>query len=421
LHVKVPTANQAVFLLFMQVELEHQPKEYNLQTLEKAADALHIQLYPDIAGATARVRETAEKKMKDLKAIPAELKTDDRLRMAASLYHELLKPSIPENVDTKLSPEAVVDLVQKIARPEGANLVLYLGVTKTLSPTRTGSPNALIDLAELEALKYFSTLTGTAKELGFKLGVVIVDESAELIDEPALGVTPQQRAINQDIISSYLRKAGSANEIQIRSLRDSLRTPLGNKFDELHKARYDAHKQIIHTDLERITTGDIDIRQNRSLKETFVFFECLSDESLKSMGLDQQEVEQIRQNVTTPLDLLKLPTSVLNYVIHLTCHMEAALGMRDLASQHVSEDELHKYPEYDVRTKITTGITRREGRLSLLAVPQKYKGRTVLPMHGLAIYDGNGSFKGFIPHEVAKREGMEIVYHGSKPISVLLQ
>lgn len=403
------------------IERREQAGNYNLDTLLNTANDRGISLMPDVDEATKDVLKRANAIHKE-KSIPATLREDLKLKNAVAFYYEIIKPLIPNGKKNKPKGEIVHNLCSRLADGVPSNFVISLCLSKTLSPRRTGSPNGTVDFAELETLKYYSKMVGVAKNLGLPLGVIFMDESTTLPDGGHLGITNEHKKINKEILTSYLEKAGTADRIQIRSLKDSVEKPLGSDFPALYEEKYQQIDKEIRSVIANPNQNDECDKKNKSVIETHVFFDLIPDKGLKELGVPSSEIDKLRDAVKSPNDLSKLPKSVLDYVIHLTANTETMLKLREAAGNKIASDMYHQYPEYNLLSRIKAGITRSEDRdWNFMPHPIRYEGNTILAMHGLGVYDGKGIYLGNLPYkELTRNESSEIMYIGGKPVGAIM-
>ena len=334
---------------------------------------------------------------------------DPQIRAASMWYAELVKPLLATGKDSyKPSEQDIIDFVQKAVR-EGVNFVMYYALSKTQSPLRTGSPDNVIDFAELEMLRYWTTVIKVGKQIGVNSQLIIIDESSELHQE-FLGFSPEVLSLNHQIAKEYLKHLGAKDTIQIRTLTESVRNPLGENFEAYYQPLFEKKREeIIHSLQEGINSPEF-IRMR-------IFLECMTPDTWNLYN-----IEEILKELQKPQDVFKIREDLRNFIIDLTAHFNTIMGLRESAGDYVRQnDKLNSYPEYDSETRVYGGVTRSKRRWSFLPHPIRYKGQTRNPMHGLAIYDKQRDFQGYIPFIEASKSPnqFKIVYNGNKALFVI--
>jgi len=163
---------------------------------------------------------------------------DPQIRAVSMWYAELVRPLLATGKDSyKPSEEDMTEFVQKAVR-EGVNFVMYYALSKTQSPLRTGSPDNIIDFAELEMLRYWVIMIEVGKKIGVNTHLTIIDESSELPQE-FLGFSPKVLSLNHQIAKGYLKYLGAEDTIQIRTLTESVRRPLGENFKAYYQPLFE--------------------------------------------------------------------------------------------------------------------------------------------------------------------------------------
>mgnify|MGYP000481936083 CR=1 FL=1 len=346
-------------------------------------------------------------------SLPKSLKfvEDPRVRLASIWYLELVKPLLATGKDSyKPSEEDIEEFVQKAtSEGEGINFVIYYALSKTQSPARTGSPDNIIDLAELEMLRYWASIIEVGKKIGVSAQLTIIDESSEL-PQKFLGFSPDILVLNHNLSKVYLQHLGVSDGIVIKTLTDSVRGPLGEDFEGFYQPLFSDKKEALIKSLQEGVVSPEFIRMR-------IFLECMTPDTWNLYN-----IEEILGKVEKPEDIFKLPKDLRDFLINLTAHFNAIMGLRETAGSYIQQSgSLDLYPEYDLEKRVYGGVTRSQRRWSFLPNPVKYKGQTRNPMHGLSFYDHQRNFGGYIPFNEALRLGdqVEIVYNGNKPLFVV--
>jgi len=336
---------------------------------------------------------------------------DPQIRAVSMWYAGLVKPLLATgNNSYKPSEQDITEFVQKAAGKEGVNFVIYYALSKTQSPLRTGSPDNIIDFAELEMLRYWATVVNVGKQIGVNSQLTIIDESSELPQE-FLGFSSDVLSLNHQIAKGYLEFLGAKDAIQIRTLTESVRKPLGENFESLYQPLFEKKREeLIHSLQNGINSPEfIRIR---------IFLECMTADTWNLYN-----IEEILKAIQKPEYIFKIPEDLRNFIIDLTVHFNTIMGLRESAGNYVRQNgNLDLYPEYDLGTRVYGGVTRSQRRWSFLPHPTRYKGQTRNPMHGLAIYNEQRDFQGYIPFIEALNSGdeVEIVYNNrNKPLFVI--
>jgi len=147
-----------------------------------------------------------------------------------------------------------------------------------------------------------------------------------------------------------------------------------------------------------------------------IFLECMTPDTW-----NRYNIEEILRTIRKPEDIFTIPVDLRDFIIDLTAHFNAIMGLRESAGNYVRQNgNLSLYPEYDLGTRVYGGVTRSQRRWSFLPHPIRYKGQTRNPMHGLAIYDKQRDFQRYIPFiEASSDDKFEIVYNRNKPLFVI--
>lgn len=344
-------------------------------------------------------------------SLPPEIKysPDDRLKKAGLFFLELIRPALATGKDAyKPTGEEILDFCQELTKNQ-LTIVMYYALSKTQSPIRTGSPDQIIDFAELEMLKYWATVIGVAQHLGFLLRIVFVDETWELPEDNILGFNHENQEVNLAIAETYLQKFLPNNGIIFRRLSESVRNPLGEEFNPLYNQLFEQARN----NLEEQLNQEAWTPETRRL---IVFLECMTPDAWR-----QFNIENLLTQIKNPSDLQTISPELLTYLINVTAHFSAIMGLRNPARERViSLNLVEEYPEYDPN-RIYGGVTRSNKRWSFLPHPTKFRGETRNPMHGLAIYDNAGNFLGFIPYIEAVKNNWRIVRdNNNKPLFVVM-
>ena len=335
---------------------------------------------------------------------------DPQIRAASMWYVELVKPLLATGNDSyKPSEQDITEFVQKVVGKEGVNFVIYYALSKTQSPPRTGSPDNIIDFAELEMLRYWVTIIEVGKQIGVNSQLIIIDESSEL-PQKFLGFSPEVLSLNHQIAKGYLKFLGAEDTIQIRTLTESVRGPLGENFEALYQPLFEKKREELTHSLQNGIISPEFIRMR-------IFLECMTPDTWNFYN-----IEEILRTIQKPEDIFTIPVDLRDFIIDLTAHFNTIMGLRESVGNYVRQNgNLGLHPEYDLVTRAYGGVTRSQKRWSFLPHPTKYNGQTRNPMHGLAIYDGQRDFKGYIPFIEASNSGgqFEILYNGNKPLFVI--
>jgi len=397
-------------------EYQAKANEWNLPTFEP----LPINDYINLIQTGIGNKETTISFMgKDKKVVPLgkreslprslRFAESPQIRAVSMWYAELVKPLLATGKDSyNPSEQDITEFVQK-ASGEGVNFVIYYALSKTQSPPRTGSPDNIIDFAELEMLRYWATVIKVGKQIGVNSQLIIIDESSEL-PQKFLGFSPEVLSLNHQIAEGYLKFLGAEDTIQIRTLTESVRRPLGENFEALYQPLFEKKREeLIHS----LQNGII----SPEFKRMIIFLECMTSDTWNLYN-----IEEVLNAIQKPEDIFTIPEDLRNFIIDLTAYFNTIMGLRESAGNYARQNgNLNLYPEYDLGTRVYGGVTRSQKRWSFLPHPTKYNGQTRNPMHGLAIYNGQRDFKGYIPFIEALKSGnqFEIVYNEKKPLFVI--
>lgn len=384
---------------------------YSLREVER--NGVSTSVDPAINFYTEKVNEVSlalDKKA----AIPGELKNSSsvKTRRAAAFYSTMIQPMLATGRDAfKPSSTDIVGLCNSLCSGEKTRFVTYYALSKSCSPRRTGSPDVVIDLAELEMLKVHSLLAGVAKNLDFNFESIIVDESSEIPNDDILRFNDHDRSTNSFVVNRYLEDVGQADTVIIRPLSDSVRTPLAGEFAKKYAEKRAANAKRLFDDINHGNLTPSTLRMK-------IFIECIPDESLASMGVTSSEISQLRNNLPS-VSLRSINRDLLMYVAEMTLHFSAIMDLRSEAGARVSDFDY--FPEYTSGGRLYGGVTRSTSRWSFLPNPTRFKGKTMNPMHGLAIYDSNGTFCG-VDHysEISELSNAQVLHIGDKPVAVKL-
>jgi hypothetical protein len=394
----------------------HTSQEYSYGYLEAQAEKHGIHLSPSRDQVWSKL-EAESRNIEKSPLYKPEDKTDPTMRPVVIFHKAFIKPMLSTASDAfRPTPEDTHQLGRQLLSPEGVTFVISIAQCKTLSPRRTGSPDAVIDFAELEMYSNLATVTSTAREMGMNLRFILLDEGTIFPDTNILGIKKDHIATNRKIVGDFLSRRGVSDLVLVRDLDKSIIGPLNSHFEPLHNERYVTYRDQINTQMAiAASTGSLDAAHKATI-EAFVLFDCIPDNELLRAGVDPS----IRNIVNSPKDLPNIPAHVLDEVVSLAAHCEAVLSMRADAADAVSPHEIDKYPEHNPLGKISAGITRKDSRISFLPHPTRFNGRTVFPMHGLAAYS-DGNFRGFLPYsKTLELPEAEVVYSGEnhKPLFV---
>jgi hypothetical protein len=344
-------------------------------------------------------------------------KTGEGVRKAAGVYLEAIRPLLAEGKEGhvfKPTPEQIKALCDKMSSPDGLNFVFYYAMSKTKSPRRTGSPNNIIDPAEIEMLKQYAIISRAAEAQGIDLRFTIVNEMDVMPNDDPLGLTASEKAVNKAVTSQTLKRFGADHLITVRSLRDSVVEPLGNTFPTQYEQRRAANLQKAQEEVESNALTALRIR-------CFTFLDCMPDANLEQFGLSPEDIAGIRQQ-GKDIDLNILPASLTQFLIHRTAEFASIMDLRGLATRNVMEQGLQsEYPEYALN-RVNAGVTRNAERWSFKPHPKPSLGRTINPMHGIVLYNGqSGDYIGIAEYAQLERDVIatgkgEIVSIGKKPV-----
>lgn len=410
------------------VEAKKSDNEYRIEAVTYLegmfleAEERNISFTPDCSKEAESVREEA-KNPSLYRSIPENIRNseNEKLRRAGVFYRRMIKPSLATGRDAYTpSEEELSNLMKELAAGETVNTVMYYALSKTRSPRRTGSPDTLIDYAELEMLKHYALMTGTARELGFDFRIVLVDETSEIESDELMGFKDEEKRLNRHLAQVYLESIGAQDKVIIRQLNESVRKPLGGDFEKLYEdSRREAREDILRdVDSENVTPGIIRIK---------VLLDVMPDEGLRELGCNDEQIFNLRENLRD-LKISDIDKNVLNYLIDRSTHISAIMNLRPKAEEAVNKNgQLDDYPEYQTGKKLYGGVTRTQRRWSFMPHPTRWKGRTINPMHGLSIYDQAGNYHGVVEYKNAVddiEQGNQfdhIVKYGEneKPIAVI--
>ncbi len=345
-------------------------------------------------------------------ALPLDIRTspDEKTRLAGLYFLELIKPSLASGKDAyRPTPEDIVKFCQQLKDGQ-LNFVMYYAFSKTQSPIRTGSPDQIIDFAEIEMLKHWATIIGVGQRLGFNPRLVIVDETFELPEDDILGFRFQHQQYNLAIATSYLKKFLPEGSVIFRPLSESVRNPLGERFDIFYREESERVRNNLIGQLEQDEfTSDT--------KRMCIFLECMTPKTW-----DEYNIQILLSAIQTPRDLQQtLPQQLLDYLVDITTHFRTIMNLREIAKNVVIQTRLEGYPEYQSTNRVYGGITRSSSRWSFLPHPKKYNGQTRNPMHGLAVYDSRKTFQGIASFSQAINDpNSRVIYdEKGKPLFVL--
>lgn len=383
-------------------ELQALTSDYGIQAFD---------IDPEIERVTGRIER---KTYRDVNAssLPQDIKKAFRvaqqdtnaaqLATAGSYYQEMIRPLLAEGRDGEIfkpGPEDIKSLCKMIASQDGANFVLYYALSKTKSPRRTGSPNTIIDMAEVEMLKYYALMGRVAEKMGLSVRFTIVDESSALPDNDPLGFSPEEKIINRRIGEAIVEEFGAKHLITFRSLKESTADVLGEEFFDLYAQKYDTNLAAAREQVETNQTTALKVR-------AFTFLEFITDEALVQFGITTEEQLQSIRALSKYDDLTQLPSDLLDYLIKQTAEFASVMDLRSEAAEKVrSIGLMADFPEYNPANRIYAGITSSTNRLSFKPHPKPSLGRKINPMHGLVLYNGqNGSYIGIAEYAQLKRD-----------------
>lgn len=400
------------------IESENSP--YNLTNLLKIGEARRIaipnpNLSEQVNQEIERINSLTENPPRG--SIPHQMKLngyngDDILR-AGGFYSRIIKPWLASGNDSyKPRIDEIIEFSKKLL--SGVDIVFYYAFSKTQSPGRTGSPDCKIDFAEFEMLKHWVYVSSVARKLGFDLRIILVDETPALPFDEYLGLKEEDLKTNQKLFADFLALYGNP-PIIYRSLLDSVSSPLGDSFSGLYEGR---QKEILETINKDLLNNVINAKTIKIL----TFLDCLPETTLKKFEMTTEGVKKIissfKEKDFNPL--LAINQELLNYLINLTARFDSLMSLREKARDEVlANGLLEEYPEYsDIR--IYGGVTRSLSRWSFLPHPIKFNGKTVNPMHGLAIYNNGGNFCGVCPRKELPGSANIIFYQGIKPLFAII-
>ena len=401
------------------IESENSP--YNLTNLLKIGEAHRIAI------SNPNLSEQVDQEIKKIYSlienpprgsIPQQMKhegynEDHILLLAVGYYTRIIKPWLASGNDSyKPSIDEIIEFSKKLL--SGVDIVFYYAFSKTQSPGRTGSPDYKIDFAEFEMLKHWVYVSSVARKIGFDLRIILVDETPALPFDEYLGLKEEDLKTNQKLFADFLALYGNP-PIIYRSLLDSVSSPLGDSFSGLYEERQQEILEIINKELLN------NVISPKTIK-ILTFLDCLPETTLNSFNIKPEDLEQIissfKRGEFNPL--LAIDQELLNYLINLTAHFDSLMSLRSTARDIVlANGSLEEYPEYS-DSRIYGGVTRSSSRWSFLPHPRKFNGKTVNPMHGLAIYDNEGNFYGVCPKRELPDETNIIYYQGKKPVFAII-
>lgn len=365
------------------------------------------------------------KRMGDSKmmgAVPGEIKAshDEALKSAGAYYTEFIKPLLATGRDAfKPRPENVTTICQNLAG-EGVDLVIYYALSKTQSPRRTGSPDAVIDFAELEMLKHYAIMTRSAEAIGLKSRFILIDETSAMQDDAYLGITGSDKTINKEVSQMAIESYKASGQVIVKSLLESVAKPLGSDFASMYQERY-------AVSLERIKNEAIDISPNRQLTPLAIrirtILDCMPNSGIEALGVDRKDVAVVRA-ASNACEFNSIPQELLTYLFVTTANIEAIMDLRSVARERALEvGDIEDYPEYR-QDRVYGGVTRKVDRWSFMPHPIRFNGSTINPMHGLATYDQSRAFNGIAYFEtlaqMQQRQESQIVYLDNKPVFSIL-
>lgn len=359
------------------------------------------------------------KESKRPESIPLVVWNDKNLRTSGAFYSELIYPILAKGKDAyKPTDEAIAQFCAKLFSGEPINIIQYYTLSKTQSPRRTGSPNHIIDLAEIEMLKHYSLITKTAQELGFNLGFVIVDENDIFPKDELVGGKEEDALVNKIITSNTLKIFGASDKIIIRLPYDSVVSALGDDFNMSYESNFSMFLDKASQEMETGEQTPLAIRMR-------TFLNVISNKGLESFGMDHKIISEM-QISGKDFDIKQLPTDLLNYLLTLTSHVATIMSLRDEAAKKViALEKISEFPEYDQNSKLYGGVTRSSNRWGFLPNPKKYQGRTINPMHGIAVYSESGEYRGISTFQELSdleiQNNAEIVRLENKPVFAIVK
>lgn len=342
--------------------------------------------------------------------------SDKKLRLAGAFYSHFVNPLLARGRDAhKPTEEEVMDFCTKLT-DGGVNFTLYYALSKTQSPTRTGSDDSIIDFAEFEMLRHYSLISRVAKDLDLTMKFTLIDETDVLPEDDFFGLTAREKMLNKSLIQLALNEFGTEDDVRVRSLYESVVRPLSSAFDKLYDEKY---AQLDTVTREQLASGEATALTIR----IFTFLDCMPNTGLANLGLSPEEITQIRV-AGKSVDLNNLPHPLKEYLISLTTHVATIMDLRGQAAEQIllsgNDDD---FPEYS-NDKVYGGVTRSASRWSIMPHPIKWKGEVRNPMHGLATYDHAKQYRGVATfnhlNQLQDARECDIIYHGTKPIFALV-
>jgi hypothetical protein len=219
--------------------------------------------------------------------------------------------------------------------------------------------------------------------------------------------------VNAEVCRRYVDLLGGTTAVLIRPLLGSVSSAIGTRFRG-------AFEEAVNIVRDRIL-GDL-ARQcgTQDLARMCLLVDLIPDEGYRALDVSSEAARLLREEVKTPPDLQKCPPLVFGYVLAVASCMGALMSLRPLAKAAVIlESRDADFPEFG-RPALWAGITRREGRLSLLPHNIRYRGQTLNPMHGLALYEKT-KYRGVVPYAVLKRNAsVSLLTLGAKRVGAIM-
>lgn len=392
---------------------------YDLITLEKIALKYHICLYPSENNITTLYDTFNHKSYKGF-IKGKQIRKNSLLYRAIMFYKVYLKPCIAQGSNTfKLSNEGIVDFCSKLTTKKGVVFVISLCLSKSLSDRRTGSPNSLLDFAVLEMLSNLSTLVLTANRSSLTLKFILLDEASVFEPNNILGITKSDNLLNHQIINKYLTKLGSDKYIVIKNITDSIMHILGKSYNHLLKVKYNKLVREVKTELKLQLSNNY----SKVLLESLVMFDVIPNRVLISMKYTNKGINHMRKQALTVNGFSNLPENIMALSISQAARLEAVLSLRMNAFEAFNNIKRNKsFTEFNLNVITKAGMTRSKERWSFLPHPIRFKGKTIFPLHGIAIYSKNGKYLGNISFKEAKNmPNTKIIYYNNyKPLFAII-
>jgi hypothetical protein len=304
-----------------------------------------------------------------------------RFLSVADYYREILAPVMPKR-EHALTPDAVKGVLSELYNgvTEGREscFAMYICLIRGTSPLRTGSPSPEVGLSEMLLYRELASIAKTFEAYtGGQLKFTIVDEAPGTIGN--FSVTTESIEKNHTILKGYLELIGADQQVIFRNFRADLESMLGRDLV--------ANSLQTYNDLSPMA----DHRAN-------VLAHILPEEQMRACLGDERAQEcQIRllSEKLTEAALVSDFPELLPHLHEPGQKFSLLMSLRGAAKEQAKayqQDGVEVPEQFDERT-LRAGVTADPSRVSL-AVQPRFMGQSVLPMHGLPVFNKSGEFLG---------------------------